>query len=139
MCGRLVADIKSTTSKIKYYKTKQYSTIKKTGFTTSAEKTKKYWWTSKQAKQQEANMNYMLNMNRTSLCSHSNHVLITLLFSLPVTTWAYDTPDNQWRRYLALWRRKMAALPSIMTQYPIRNTAHMTYHMIPGTFQWTWV
>jgi len=42
MCGRLVADIKSTTSKIKYYKTKQYSTIKKTGFTTSAEKTKKY-------------------------------------------------------------------------------------------------
>ena len=70
-----VADIKSTTSK-----------IKKIGFTTSTEKTKKYWWTSKQAKQQEANMNYILNMNRTSLCSHSNHVLITLLFSLPVTT-----------------------------------------------------
>jgi len=38
----LVADIKSTTSKIKYYKIKQYSTIKKTGFTTSTEKTKKY-------------------------------------------------------------------------------------------------
>ena len=39
---RNVVDIKSTTSKIKYYKTKQYSTITKTGFTTSTEKTKKY-------------------------------------------------------------------------------------------------
>ena len=37
-----VADIKSTTSKINYYKTKQYSTIKKTGFTTNAGKTKKF-------------------------------------------------------------------------------------------------
>jgi len=37
-----VADVKSTTSKIKYYKTKQYSTIKKTGFTTNSKKTKKY-------------------------------------------------------------------------------------------------
>jgi len=37
-----VADIKSTASKIKYYKTEQYSTIKKIGFTTSTEKTKKY-------------------------------------------------------------------------------------------------
>jgi len=37
-----VADIKSTTSKINYYKMKQYSTIKKIGFTTSTEKTKKY-------------------------------------------------------------------------------------------------
>jgi len=37
-----VADIKSTISKIKYYKTNQYSTIKKTGFTTNTEKTKKY-------------------------------------------------------------------------------------------------
>ena len=37
-----VADVMLTTSKIKYYKTKQYSTIKKTGFTTSTEKTKKY-------------------------------------------------------------------------------------------------
>jgi len=39
---RCVADVKSTTSKIKYYKTTQYSTIKKTGFTISTEKTKKY-------------------------------------------------------------------------------------------------
>jgi len=37
-----VADIKSTTSKIKYYETEQYSTIKNNGFTTSTEKTKKY-------------------------------------------------------------------------------------------------
>jgi len=37
-----VADIKSTTSKIKYYKTKQYSTIKKTGFTPNTKKTKKF-------------------------------------------------------------------------------------------------
>jgi len=77
-----VADVKSTTSKIKYYKTKQYSTIKKTGFTTNTKKTKKYWWTSKPAKHQEASMNYMLNMNKTSFCSHSDHVQITLLLSL---------------------------------------------------------
>jgi len=38
----IVAGIKPTTSKIKYYKTKQYSTINKTGFTTNAKKTKKY-------------------------------------------------------------------------------------------------
>jgi len=36
----VVADVKSTTSKIKYYKTKQYSTIQKTGFTTNTKKTK---------------------------------------------------------------------------------------------------
>jgi len=29
----------------------------------------------------------------------------------------------------------MAELPSNVTQYPVRNTAHMTDHMIPGTFQ----
>jgi len=39
---RCVADIKSTTSKIKYYKTKQYSTVKRIGFTTSTGRTKKY-------------------------------------------------------------------------------------------------
>jgi len=41
-CGGLVVDVKSTTSKIKYQKTKQYSTIKKTGFTTNTKKIKKY-------------------------------------------------------------------------------------------------
>ena len=70
-----VADIKSTTSKIKYYKTKQYSTIKKTGFTTSTGKTKKYWWTSKQDKHQIASMNYILNTK-----PHSALTLITFIY-----------------------------------------------------------
>ena len=48
--------------------------------------------------------------------------------------WQFDF-EKTWRSCQAIWRCKMAALPSIMTQYPVRCTTYM----ILGTFHWTWV